>query len=82
VTSGDAAAANSQQKFLGFIPIKNSWDLFPPRIPGIYSHQKFLGFIPIELLGFMLFKYREQGQQREQPAPRFGPRHTRARVSD
>jgi hypothetical protein len=27
----------SHQEFLGFIPIKNSWDLFPTEIPGIYS---------------------------------------------
>ncbi len=35
----------SQQEFLGFIPNKNFWDLFPTEIPGIYSQQEFLGFI-------------------------------------
>jgi hypothetical protein len=39
----DKAICFSHQEFLGFIPIKNSWDLFPSRIPGVYSHQEFLG---------------------------------------
>jgi hypothetical protein len=32
----------------GAVTIKNSWDLFPSRISGIYSLQEFLGFIPFK----------------------------------
>ncbi len=45
VTSGVPSPpfCHLHQEFLGFIPIKNSWDLFPSRIPGIYSLYKCKG---------------------------------------